>query len=350
MLDNTSRTTCPPLDVLVPQGRDEHMDFSGGVPDPSSDGHAPINFHAFAAASGGSFHAEIGTIKADRRAVLVLIPRRAERALEAAIALKNAGHLVLATWKECGVHQIESMLRSADHETAIGRMKDVVDGWIAASPAASLFLGAWEPRVRMHELPTPYPVDVDAWRNETAWKDRSGIFVGTREWKVPTRRHADAMRLAMILAKDHPGTRLTCIHTGGMCGRWRVWRMHRGQVDVRLLRPMSYRRYLECLGRARLVLQRDASGVPGQVAGDSLLAGVPCLGGDGMLDRLAFGHLPGAPDDESRVLECASRLLESEEAWSLAMAEARARAGESVAFNAFRVRWAELARSYAGAP
>ena len=40
--------------------------------------------------------------------------------------------------------------------------------------------------------------------------------------------------------------------------------------------------------RHKIVLQADKSAVPGQVAGDALLCRMPCVGGDGAIDRLAF--------------------------------------------------------------
>ena len=42
------------------------------------------------------------------------------------------------------------------------------------------------------------------------------------------------------------------------------------------------------MARHKIVLQADKSAVPGQVAGDALLCRMPCVGGDGAIDRLAF--------------------------------------------------------------
>ena len=42
------------------------------------------------------------------------------------------------------------------------------------------------------------------------------------------------------------------------------------------------------IARHKIVFQLDTSFVPGQVAGDSLLCRVPCIGGNGAIDRLAF--------------------------------------------------------------
>ena len=55
-----------------------------------------------------------------------------------------------------------------------------------------------------------------------------------------------------------------------------------------LEKKISYPTYLREISRHKIVLQLDTSFVPGQVAGDALLCRVPCIGGNGAVDRLAF--------------------------------------------------------------
>ena len=55
-----------------------------------------------------------------------------------------------------------------------------------------------------------------------------------------------------------------------------------------IARRLPYRDYLAEMARHKIVLQADKSAVPGQVAGDALLCRMPCVGGDGAIDRLAF--------------------------------------------------------------
>lgn len=319
------------------------IDYAGGVTLPGHAVHDPINFHALAAATGGAFHASVATIRRDRRAVLVLIPRRVERAIDAARALKNAGHAVLVTWKECGAHQLAMAAKDPDHEVNMRVLAGMADAWLAASPAAHAAITAMVPAVRCVSLPTPYPVDVPGWRFALPLAAREGIIIGTREWSVAARRHGDAVRLAVDLARRHPGLRVTCINTDGLRGRWRLARARDRGMNVHAIMPMEYPAYLRCLASHRLVLQRDGSGVPGQVAGDAILAGTPCLGGGGMIDRLVFPHLPGADDDDAAVFAAADRLLADEGAWEACMAEARQHAGQAVSFAAFRRQWNAIA-------
>ena len=104
------------LAVLNPKGRDPFLDYKNG-PDSFVVGiHAPINFHAFAAATFGSFFDSTEKVLASRErfdAVLVLIRRRTWLTLDAVKKLKLQGMRVLVAWKECSHNQISRQLSSA---------------------------------------------------------------------------------------------------------------------------------------------------------------------------------------------------------------------------------------------
>ncbi len=337
-----------PLDVVVPGGRDAAADYAGCVPPPGAAGHPPVNFHAMAAATGGAFHADPAAITNDGRAVLLLLAGDAGRAVEAAAFLKRAGHPVLAAWKECGRHQLERSFQRPGHGRNIDRIRGIVDGFLSPSPASAEFLAVRLPDAEVFELPTPCPVDLAEWAKlADAPAGRSGIFLGTGEWRVPSRRHADAVRIAVRLAGENPGVRITAVNREGLAGLWHTLRACGLHSPVRLVRPMTYIDYLRCIAGHRIVLQRDESGVPGQVAGDAALAGVPCMGGNGGIDRLVFPHLPGSQSGDDEVARCAGRLLSDDGEWSAAAAAARSNALAEVSFTAFRKLW-ETVRSRIG--
>ena len=292
-----------------------------------------------AAATGGGFHVSTGTIGADPRHVLVLITRRA-RGLEDSIhELRDRGHHVYLTWKECGRHQLEAWLTDKSNHSLADRLDGLINGWIAASPAAIDHLRSWHPRSRVIGLPTPYPIDLPSWQTRTLpAAERGGIFIGTREFGIPARRHMEAVHIARKLALARPGLSITVVNADGWRGSWKLWRAT-GGLNVLAFPPMSYKSYAEMMSRHRLVLQRDESGVPGQVAGDALLAGVPCLGGDGMIDRLAFAHLPSARDTEEAVMAEVEKLLDDEAHADRVMRVARESAMENLSFSAFRRKW-----------
>lgn len=337
---------CPCLDVMTPRGRDVFMDFAGGVSAPGRGAHPPVSFHGMAAASGGAFHNDPSTVTPDGRAVLILMPGRADRALDSARILKAAGHPVLATWKECGRHQIRGFFQRPGNEKTFNLLRGFVTAWVGSSPAALETLRARVSDAPILELPTPYPVDVPKWRVGGAEpSSRRGIFIGTREWRVPSRRHCSAIKIAARLARELPGLTVTAVNSGGTVGLLRTAGVIGINRAVSLLRPMPYHEYLLRISGSRIVLQRDESGVPGQVAGDALLAGVPCLGGNGMLDGLAFPHMPGAGADDDEVAARALALLTDDTDWSAAVAVSRLNGMARASFSAFRKLWSEARRA-----
>src|ERR1700675_1590505 len=98
------------LTVLNPGGRDleQYFDKPTG---PDSPAHAPVNFHAYAACTQGSFHREIKSAIAENTPVLLLLRgnlKATERALQ---DLKEQKRKVAIALKESGLHQISQQLR-----------------------------------------------------------------------------------------------------------------------------------------------------------------------------------------------------------------------------------------------
>src|SRR5205823_6145952 len=97
------------LTVLNPGGRDPEQHFSDGAGE-TTQPHAPINFHAYAACTRGSFQREIKSTNAEGTPVLLLLRgdfRASERALT---ALQNEGRAVAVSLKETGLHQLAQQL------------------------------------------------------------------------------------------------------------------------------------------------------------------------------------------------------------------------------------------------
>ena len=61
------------LTVLNPRGRDLEQDFASGAPAPSDDEHAPVNFHGYAACTGGTFHRDVARAIDAGQPVLLLL-------------------------------------------------------------------------------------------------------------------------------------------------------------------------------------------------------------------------------------------------------------------------------------
>src|SRR5262249_30759780 len=137
-------------------------------------------------------------------------------------------------------------------------------------------------------IPTPYPIQDERWDFSVPAAEQSGIFIGTREWDVPSRNHFAVLLVARHLcdATDEP---VTVVNLDGYKGRRLLDELKYPKGKLRLIekwKPYPY--YLRDVARHKIVLQLDRSHVPGQVSGDALLCRIPCLGGDGAIERIAF--------------------------------------------------------------
>src|SRR5438094_9514156 len=138
-------------------------------------------------------------------------------------------------------------------------------------------------------------------------ENRSGIFVGTREFAVPSRNHLAAL-LAVKKLSDATKEPVTVFNSDRRRGAKLI-----GEVGFRKIRVhekrMGYRAYLVEVARHKIVFQLDRSRVPGQVAGDALLARSGCVGGDGAIERIALSETCGAKRSDAVMVEIPQRLL-----------------------------------------
>jgi hypothetical protein len=101
-----------------------------------------------------------------------------------------------------------------------------------------------------------------------------------------------------------------------------------------LERRLPYRAYLAEMARHKIVLQADKSAVPGQVAGDALLCRLPCVGGEGAIDRLSFPTTCGLGRSLGELRDLASQLLRDAKFYSATVAASQAEARKRVGYEA----------------
>ncbi len=320
------------LAVLNPGGSDPEQDFAGSISTGAT--HAPVNFHAYAACTGGSFFREAARASATGWPVLLLLRgdfRTAERALE---SLQNAGRMVAVSLKETGLHQIAAQLsdpaRLARFIEIVGR----ADGCIAPTPeAADLYRDVRRKGDGVTFIPTPYPLHDAQWDFLIGVEQRDGIFVGTREWQVPSRNHAVALLAACHLS-ERTGARITVYNVDGRRGERLLSRAGFAPGRLRVLsRRVGYAEYLRSVAQHQIVLQMDTSFVPGQVAGDALLCRLPCVGGNGAVDRLGHPQTCGAGRSGAELIEIAARLLTDSDFYQRIVAESQRDAREQLSFG-----------------
>ena len=335
------------LTVLNPAGRDPEQQFRE-LPGPGEGAHAPINFHALAACTGGAFHRDLRRAGAEDTPVLVLL-RGDFRASERALAdLKKHGRTAVISLKETGLHQIAEQL---SNRTRLSRFMKIVaqaDGCIATTPeAAEICQSArWSLR-RVAFIPTPYPIEDQRWNFCLPPGEQSGIFVGTREWDVPSRNHLAALLVARQLC-DATGEPVTVVNVDGYKGRRLLAELNIPAKKLRVIEGWkAYPDYLRDVARHKIVLQLDRSRVPGQVAGDALLCRIPCVGGDGAIERIAFSKTCGNGRTIAEFTSMALDLLKNADLRGAIVAESEQRALEHVSFQAVRLQLATFFAQFA---
>jgi hypothetical protein len=326
------------LTVLNPGGHDPEQQFHR-VPAPGEGAHPPINFHAFAACTSGAFHRDARCAIGENTPVVLLL-RGDFRASERALAdLKKAGRTVAVSLKEAGLHQIAQQLRDPAKLSRFMKIMGEADGCIATTPEAAEIYQ----RVRSKQgpstltfIPTPYPIEDQRWNFSIPASEQSGIFVGTREWEVPSRNHFAALLVARQLC-EATGEPVTVVNLDGCKGRQLLGELKFPNEKLRLVEKWNrYPDYLREVARHKIVLQLDRSHVPGQVAGDALLCRIPCVGGDGAIERIAFSNTCGEGRTITEIASTALELLKNADLCSAVVTESQERTSQRLSFQAVR--------------
>ncbi len=326
------------LTVLNPGGRDPEQRFRDAA-SPRAGEHPPINLHGYAACTRGVFHHNPRRAVGEETPVLLLL-RGEFRASERALGeLQKHRCKVAVSLKETGLHQVAQQLCDRGKLSRFTRILAQADGCIATTPEAAEIYQ----RVRWkHDpatvafIPTPYPVEDRQWDFSVPPDEQAGIFVGTREFDVPSRNHFAALLIARQLC-EATGEPVTVVNLDGYKARRLLWELKFPEEKFRIIEEeKSYPDYLRIVAQHKLVLQLDRSHVPGQVAGDTLLCRTVCVGGDGAIERIAFPNTCGAGKTIDQIASIALDLLKNADARAAIMAESQERAQERLSFQAVR--------------
>src|SRR5947199_6557367 len=141
------------------------------------------------------------------------------------------------------------------------------DGCIATTPeAAEIYQrarGEHDPAT-VAFIPTPYSIEDQRWNFSVPANEQSGIFIGTREWDVPTRNHFAALLIARQLC-EATGEPVSVANLDGHKGRRLLGELKFPKRKLRLIeKRKSYPDYLGDVARHKIVLKLDSSHVPGQ--------------------------------------------------------------------------------------
>src|SRR5881227_233995 len=332
------------LTVLNPAGRDPEQHFQETA-SPNGQEHPPINFHGYAACTRGVFHYDTRRTIAEATPVLLLLRgdfRNSERALS---ELKRHGRLVAVSLKETGLHQIAQQLCDREKLSRFMKIVGEADGCIATTPeAAEIYQRArckYSPAT-VAFIPTPYPVEDRQWNFSVPPNDQSGIFLGTREWDVPSRNHFVALLVARQLC-EATGEMVSVVNLDGYRARRLLWELKFPEEKFRMIEvEKAYPDYLREVARHKIVLQLDRSRVPGQVAGDALLCRTVCVGGDGAIERIAFPKTCSVGREIGEIASIALELLKNAESRAEMVADSQKHALKRLSFQAVHSQLAEF--------
>ncbi len=333
---NTSQATEFRLTVLNPGGHDSQQQFLQ-LPAPGEGAHPPTSFHAFAACTRGAFHYDPPRAIAENTPVLLLLRsdfRAAERALR---ELKRQGRTVAVSLKETGLHQIAQQMWDRRKLSRFMKIMAQADGCLATTrEAADLYKAVRLSLRHVAFIPIPWPVEDPRWNFSVPQEEQSGVFIGTREWDVPSRNHFAALLVARELF-DATGEPVTVVNPDRRRGRRLLAQLKFPEGKLRVIEKRKpYPHYLREMARHKIVLQLDRSHVPGQVAGDALLCRIPCVGGDGAIERIAFSKTCGEGRTIGEIATMALDLLKSDELRRVIVAESQEHALQKLSFRAVR--------------
>jgi hypothetical protein len=332
------------LNVLSPGGRDPDQYFEDAIK-PDSGGHPPTNFHAFAACTRGAFHRDVKDALAEKAPVLLLLRGNFKASQRALAELKREKRTVVVSLKETGLHQIAQQLSDPGRISRFFEIVAQADGCLATTPEAVEIYrrvrGKHDPTT-VAFIPTPYPLEDKDWDLSIQPDKQSGIFIGTREWDVPSRNHAAALLFARQLSET-TGETVSVFNLDGRKGARRLSALKYPEGKLRVLEKSgSYVDYLRDVAKHKIVLQLDRSRVPGQVAGDALLCRTVCVGGDGAIERIVFPNSCGEGRTFDQLSSIALELLKNTTTRGTAVVEAQWRALERVSFEAVRLQLANF--------
>ena len=327
----------PGLAVLNVQGRDPDQSFAEELPLRDSEAHAPINYHAYAACTRGAFYRET-ELASRHRNVLLLLRGDLRAARKAFVTLKAKGCVVAIAFKEAGTHQVAQQLSHPKTFSYFGELASNADLCLSSTPDLVPLFSCFCRRVVY--LPTPYPIDYPDWNLAIPISERAGIFVGTREFSVPSRNHLLALGAARLTS--YP---VTVVDAGTAATKSLLQSLRYPPQQLTVLPWVPYGQYLEVVRRHRVVLQFDQSRVPGQVAGDALLCRVPTIGGNGAIEREVLSELNGDGRSFSELIQLVLRLLRDDVFYAQQVERMTALAQEKLSFKVIR---SELTKLFPG--
>ncbi|MEI8293551.1 MAG: hypothetical protein WCG66_06080 [bacterium] len=318
--------------VLHPGARTRHRAFPDGPGNPDDVGPAPVGACAYAACRKGAFHRSLRSIPAETDDVLLILDNKnLRRALADLKTLRRREVRVRVACADPSSKALAGLLGDVTRLELFRETSRAAHGAIAATPeTVSLFQDAGAADVQF--LPPPCAVDFPAWDFSQPAGKRRGIFIGTTSFGSGGANH-----MAALLSADRLSRELECplavVNTEGRRGGMILKSLRKNNPLFFIVEaPVDYADMLRVMSLHRIVWQFDADAGAGGTASSALLCRIPCIGGNGAVERIAFPGL-SSPASREDLLESARLLLTNEKAWQEEVEASQRRATEFLSFQ-----------------
>lgn len=296
------------LCVLQPSIR-QKQEFPGYASSPSIGTLPPLGFAGFAACTGGGIYRKSSEIPPEERRVLLVIGRDLKAARQATIDLRRSGKTIVATLENGGRFAIRSWLNSPADLSLFREICSRAHAGLAVSHDSEPILRAGG-LLHVEVIPAPLPLQETEWNFSIPDEERRGIFLGSWDWKNPVKRHLEAL-IALREVAGYMYEPVTVFNLDGWRGRRWLRQIEYPAGLLRVIeRRLPYAEYLRKVALHKMVFSLDASGGEGRIGADSLLCRIPCVGGTGEINSIAFpdfcDHALPVPD----ITQKASLLLD----------------------------------------
>lgn len=326
------------IDGAVKQKKQDFADYGRTV---SSKQHAPVNWHAYAACTGGSVYKSINDLDYESFVLFSASRQFFHNDLKAFIQLSQSGVNCAFSIKGCGPLQFLPRLDSPSKMRRARGLMNEIPGCITPSKAILPVLRSMRdelPEEQTAFIPAPYPIEYSEWDFSKPLNERSDIYLATREFNHKNRYHLYALTVLKGIVRKL-GCRVTVVNQDKGRGRsfYKAVGFRDDEINV-LDSRRPYPQYLELLSSHKFVFQLDQSAVPGQVAGDAALCRMPCVGGNGTNEYILYRELNTLPSEFEAAVDLALRIYEDEDMQRQSIELAVKRAEEHMSFSKVRAR------------
>lgn len=318
--------------LLDPGGRGKPHLFSNGAGTPTDKGESPFGIMAYAASRKGAYFRTPRHLPPSTNDVLLLLTcKNLRSSLKILQSLKIRGCRTRVTFRDSRAGAIANLLADVTRFELFSQICRDADGAIAGTQQSlSVFEAAGAKSTEF--IPPPCPVDCPSWDFSQPLEKRRGIFIGSESFADPAQNHMIALMMADRLSRELECP-LAVFNSEGRRGGMILKSLRKNNPLFFILEtPVDLADYLRVMALHRIVFQLDSSAGIGRAASAALLCRIPCIGGNGATERLAFPDL-SSPAQPHELIESARLHLTNDKIWRDTVMNSQTLATEFLSFQ-----------------